>query len=31
MNSGEQVFKPLLQYLVRKDFDICANRYGEES
>ena len=30
MNSGKTVFKQLLQYLPRKDFDICVNRYEGE-
>ena len=30
MNSGKTVFKQLLQYLPRRDFDICVNRYRGE-
>ena len=30
MNTGKTVFKQLLQYLPRKDFDICVNRYEGE-
>jgi len=30
MNTGRTVFKQLLQYLPRKDFDVCVNRYRGE-
>ena len=30
MNSGKTIFKQLLQYLPKKDFDICVNRYHGE-